>query len=179
MKKIVAFTGSNHSQSINQKLLNFTVAKVKISDVTMLNLSDYPLPIYSLDIEAKGIPNEVLQLKKILVANDAIIIATPEHNGSMPAYLKSVIDWLSRLVPAKSPFFGESSKPVLLMSTSPGPTGGATNIKTMTELMPWWGGDVKGTYSLGSFYEEVVDGKLLPETDQALADIVARFEAQL
>ncbi len=179
MKKIVAFTGSNHSKSIHQQLLNFAVEKITESEVTMLDLSDYPLPIYSLDIEANGIPEEVRKLKEVFVANDAIIIATPEHNGSMPAYLKNVIDWLSRLVPPKNPFFGDKHKPVLLMSTSPGVTGGSTNIKTMAELMPWWGGDVKGTYSLGSYFEKVVDGKLTPETDQELTDVIKLFEAQL
>ncbi|MDX2321003.1 MAG: NADPH-dependent FMN reductase [Moritella sp.] len=179
MQKIIAFTGSNHSNSIHQQLLNLAVEKIVENEVTMLNLSDFPLPIYSLDIEAKGIPQEVYQLKEEFVKHDAIIIATPEHNGSMPAYLKNVIDWLSRLVPAKSPFFGNEAKPILLMSTSPGPTGGATNLNTMAELMPWWGGDVKGTYSLGSYFEKVIDGKLTPATDQELTDLIKRFEAQL
>jgi len=179
MKKIIAFTGSNHSNSIHQQLLNIAIEKVVENEVTMVDLSDFPLPIYSLDIEAKGIPQEVYHLKEEFVKHDAIIIATPEHNGSMPAYLKNVIDWLSRLVPAKSPFFGNETKPVLLMSTSPGPTGGATNIKTMTELMPWWGGDVKGTYSLGSYFEKMVDGKLTPDADQEITNLIRTFEAQL
>ena len=97
----------------------------------------------------------------------------------MPAYLKNIIDWLSRLVPAQSPFFGESAKPILLMSTSPGATGGASNLKALTGLMPWWGGDVKGTYSLGSFYDVVVDGKLVPESDKALTDVIKDFESKL
>ncbi len=179
MKKIIAFTGSNHSNSIHQQLLNIAAEKVVKNQITMLNLSDFPLPIYSLDIEADGIPEAVLKLKAELVKYDALIIATPEHNGSMPAYLKNVIDWLSRLVPPKTPFFGDTAKPVLLMSTSPGITGGATNIKTMAELMPWWGGDVKGTYSLGSYFEKVIDGKLIQGADQEISDVINQFEAQL
>lgn len=65
------------------------------------------------------------------------------------------------------------------MSTSPGATGGATNIKTLAGLMLWWGGDVKGIYSLGSYFEKVVDGKLTPETDQELTDVMKHFETQL
>ncbi|MCL1057505.1 NAD(P)H-dependent oxidoreductase [Shewanella gelidimarina] len=179
MKKIIAFTGSNHSHSIHQQLLNIAVGKVMQNEVTMLDLSDYPLPIYSVDIEVNGIPEEVYQLKKELVKHDAIIIAAPEHNGSMPAYLKNVIDWLSRLVPPKTPFFGDEAKPVLLMSTSPGVTGGATNIKSMAALMPWWGGDVKATYSLGSYFEKMIDGKLTATADQELTDIIKLFETQL
>lgn len=179
MKKIVAFSGSNNSQSINKQLLNFAVEKITASEVTLLDLSDYPLPIYGLDVEAQGIPDEAYAIQKILFAHDALILATPEHNGSIPAYLKNVIDWLSRLVPAQSPFFGDAAKPILLMSTSPGATGGASNLKALAGLMPWWGGDVKGTYSLGSFYEVAVDGKLVPETDKALTTVIKDFESQL
>lgn len=177
MKKILAFTGSNNSQSIHQNLLNITASKVTNNDVTVIDLNDFPLPIYSIDIETQGIPEEVKRLKKIMGEHDALIIASPEHNGSMPAFLKNTIDWLSRLAEPGQPFFGDTRKPVLLLSTSPGATGGATNIKTMAELMPWWGGDVKGTYSLGSYYEKFSDGKFDLETDQQLTDLVSLFES--
>jgi len=179
MKKIIAFTGSNNSNSINKQLLNFAVEKIDKNQITVLDLSDYPLPIYGLDVEASGFPEAIYKLKDELIKYDALIITTPEHNGSMPAYLKNVIDWLSRLVPPQSPFFGDKAKPVLLMSTSPGPTGGATNLKTMTELMRWWGGDVKQTYSLGSYFEKVNNGKLIPKIDQELADVINLFQTQL
>ncbi|ABM03831.1 NADPH-dependent FMN reductase [Psychromonas ingrahamii 37] len=177
MKKILAFSGSNNSQSINQNLINITASKVKHNDVTVIDLKDFPLPIYSIDIETQGIPEEAKRLKKIMFGHDALIIASPEHNGSMPAFLKNTIDWLSRLAKPGQSFFGETKKPVLLLSTSPGATGGATNIKTMAELMPWWGGDVKGTYSLGSYYEKFSDGKFDLNTDQELTDLVRLFES--
>ena len=97
----------------------------------------------------------------------------------MPAFLKNVIDWLSRATEPGQPFFGETKKPVLLLSASPGETGGATNIKTMSELMPWWGGDVKGTYSLGSYYEKFTDGQFNSETDEELTAIVNLFDTTL
>ncbi|NRA82494.1 MAG: NAD(P)H-dependent oxidoreductase [Gammaproteobacteria bacterium] len=179
MKKILAFSGSNHSQSIHQNLINIAASKVIKNEVTVIDLNDFPLPIYSIDIESQGIPEEVKRLRQIMIEHDALIIASPEHNGSMPAFLKNVIDWLSRATGPGLPFFGETKKPVLLLSTSPGETGGATNIKTMSELMPWWGGDVKGTYSLGSYHKKFIDGKLNSETDKELAATVSSFEAAL
>ena len=78
---------------------------------------DFALPLYSLSVEVIDILQEVYKLKEDIIKHDAIIIATPEHNGSITEYLKNVIDWLSRLVPPKNPFFGNETKPVLLMST--------------------------------------------------------------
>ena len=179
MKKILAFSGSNHSQSIHQNLINITANKVVKNEVTIIDLNDFPLPIYSIDIENQGIPKEVIELRKIMIEHDALIVASPEHNGSMPAFLKNVIDWLSRATQPGQPFFGESRKPVLLLSTSPGQSGGATNIKTMSELMPWWGGDVKGTYSLGSYHEKLIDGQFNSATDKELTETVNAFEAAL
>ncbi|MDX2368001.1 MAG: hypothetical protein QNK36_06290 [Colwellia sp.] len=50
MKKIIAFTGSNHSNSIHQQLLNIAIEKVVENEVTMIDLSDFPLPIMTLSI---------------------------------------------------------------------------------------------------------------------------------
>ena len=105
---------------------------------------------------------------------DAFIIATPEHNGGMPAEFKNLIDWVSRLGDLQNPMFA-TKKPVFLLSTSPGPNGGATNLQTLTQLMPWWGADIKGTYSLGSFYDHFIDGALNDEKEQALTKLVTDF----
>ncbi|NRA60963.1 MAG: NAD(P)H-dependent oxidoreductase [Psychrobium sp.] len=179
MKKILAFSGSNHSQSIHQNLINITASKVVKNEVTIIDLNDFPLPIYSIDIENKGIPEQVKKLRQTMIEHDALIIASPEHNGSMPAFLKNIIDWLSRATEPGQPFFGVSTKPVLLLSASPGESGGATNLKAMAELMPWWGGDVKGTYSVGSYHEKITDGKLDLKTDKELTAIVLSFENSL
>ena len=92
----------------------------------------------------------------------------------MPAVFKNLIDWVSRLGDHLNPMFA-SNKPVLLLSTSPGPNGGATNIQTLTQLMPWWGADVRGSYSLSSFYENFADGKLNPDQDLELTQVIHKF----
>ncbi|MCG7587495.1 NADPH-dependent FMN reductase [Photobacterium sp. OFAV2-7] len=179
MKKILAFSGSNHSQSIHNNLVRSLAAKVTQNEVTIIDLKDFDMPMYGIDEESQGIPTKAFELRQIMNEHDALVIASPEHNGSMPAFLKNVIDWLSRAAKPGQPFFGDSKKPVLLVSTSPGPNGGATNLKTMTDLMPWWGGDVKATFSLGSYQEKFSDGDFDVATQAELDALMASFEKAL
>ncbi|MEH6576502.1 MAG: NAD(P)H-dependent oxidoreductase [Amphritea sp.] len=179
MKKILAFSGSNSSKSINQTLVKLVADKIENHQVEVIDIRDYPMPIYSSDIEEnEGYPENARIIRNLLADHDAFVIASPEHNGSMPVAFKNLIDWVSRLGDMENPMFGDK-KPLLLLSTSPGPTGGATNLANLANLMPWWGADVRGTYNLGSFYDNFVDGKLSPEKDQELTNLVTQFTAQL
>ncbi len=132
------------------------------------------MPIYSSELEqSEGFPDTVIQIKTLFENHDAFVIAVPEHNGSMPAAFKNFIDWLSRVIePGRSMF---DDKPVLLMSTSPGPKGGATNIQNLTNIMPYWGADIRGSYSLGSFYNNYAEGKFTPQYEQELNSPVDGF----
>ncbi|MEH6448318.1 MAG: NAD(P)H-dependent oxidoreductase [Oleispira sp.] len=179
-KKVIAFSGSNSSQSINQALVKIAASKLKDAEVTIISLQDYELPLYSQDLEQnEGFPDKAKELKALIVEHDALIIASPEHNGSMPAVFKNTIDWLSRMVEPMQPFFGDEKKSVLLLSTSPGPTGGKNGLAHLASLMPWWGGDVKATYSLGSFYDHFLEGKLSSGIDHELTLVVDEFVREL
>lgn len=150
MKKILAFVGSNHTQSINRQLAEYAATKLDGSQVDVLDLTNFEAPLYSIDIEkSTGHPESVKTLFDRIQIYDAYIIVSPEHNGLMPAVLKNTIDWLTRV---EGKFLG--NKPVVLMSTSPGGLGGANNLKIMSQLLPWWGGELIDTYSLGSFMEK-------------------------
>jgi len=174
MAKIMTLLASNSANSINRTLLTLVSQKIAGHSLTKIEVAEYPMPIYGIDTEERdGFPETTTQLRDIFAQHDAFIIASPEHNGAMPAVFKNTIDWLSRLADAENPIFGK--KPVLLLSTSPGPNGGATNLKSLTQLMPWWGADVKGSYSLGSFYENIKDGVLSQTHDQALTKLVNEF----
>lgn len=178
MKKILAFSGSNNSQSINNTLIQILAKKANQTTVDIIDLNDFNLPMYGIDVESRGIPADALRLRAMLNAYDALIIASPEHNGSMPAFLKNVIDWLSRIRQG-APFFGDEVKPVLLVSASPGANGGATNLKTMAKLMYHWGGDIKGSYSLGSFADKFQNGAFDTSTTAELDALMASFESAI
>lgn len=85
MKKILAFSGSNSSSSINQRLVHAAAKLVKEIDV--IDLRDYDAPIYSEDIEkTTGLPQNITQLYDLIQEYDSIILASPEHNGLPTAF---------------------------------------------------------------------------------------------
>ncbi|BDS10392.1 NADPH-dependent FMN reductase [Aureispira anguillae] len=150
MKKILAFSGSNSSTSINQKLILATTQLIDGIDV--IDLRDYDAPIYSSDIEkASGIPTNIQKLYDLIQGYDSVILSSPEHNGLPPAFLKNILDWLSRTDGQK---FLQDKK-VALLSTSPGKNGGASSLGKLSAVIPYWGATIVGTYSLGSFFDKV------------------------
>ena len=151
MKKTIAFAGSNSRNSINHKLVQYAATLKEGTDIIDLkNYSD--VPIYNFDDEKEsGIPAKVMELYNIFKPYENVILASPEHNGMPPAFLKNILDWLSRAEGEK--FFQD--KKVLLLSTSPGGYGGQNNLKNLKNIMPYWGAEVVGSYSLPKFYENM------------------------
>ena len=146
MKNILAFSGSNNPDSINEKLIQHVINRHPEYDIRFIDLKKFDAPIYSQEIQTKGIPETILDLYKIFQESEGFIIASPEHNGLPSAFLKNIIDWLSVIT---QKFF--DNKPVLLLSTSPGVTGARTHLGLLVKLIPLWGGKLKASYSLGSF----------------------------
>lgn len=146
MKNILAFSGSNNPDSINEKLVQSVINIYPEHDIRFIDLKKFDAPIYSQEIQSNGIPAAILELHKIFQESEGFIIASPEHNGLPSAFLKNTMDWLSVIT---QKFF--DNKPVLLLSTSPGATGAKTHLGLLAKLVPLWGGKLKATYSLGSF----------------------------
>ncbi|MBN4082093.1 NAD(P)H-dependent oxidoreductase [bacterium AH-315-B15] len=145
MNKIIAFSGSNSSTSINQSLVR---AASKMTDnVEVIDLRDYDTPIYSMDLENEsGIPESITQLLEKLKTGNAFIISTPEHNSLPPAFFKNILDWLSRT--KEKPFAGG---PILIMSTSPGGGGAGKAADVLAMVTPYLGADVISRFKLPSF----------------------------
>ena len=98
--KILVIPGSLRTGSLNAKLAG-TIAHalgVAGADVTRISLSDFPLPIYDGDLQAKsGIPKNAVNLKRMMGSHQGILIVTPEYNSSVPALVKNTVDWVSRV----------------------------------------------------------------------------------
>lgn len=177
MKKVIAFAGSNSSTSINVQLVKFAGSLIEEADVQFLDLREYDAPIYSADIEKQGIPQPINDLVAKLSEADAYIIGTPEHNGSLTAFLKNTIDWASRV---EAKFLG--GKPVLLLSTSNGKRGAAGSLADLQSKMKYFAGEVAATYSLGSYKENFdhAEGKMTNQEEQKLLnEATAKFEKTL
>ena len=92
--QIVAFSGSTRKGSYNTALVR-TLAELAPADMG-ITISDLaPLPFYNEDIESP-LPASVRAFKDIIESADAVVIATPEYNRSIPGLLKNALDWASR-----------------------------------------------------------------------------------
>lgn len=130
--KILAFAGSLRKDSLNKKLVKIAAegAKKAGAEVTLIDLKDYPLPIFDQDLaESAGFPENALKLKKLFSEHHGFLIASPEYNSSMTAVLKNVVDWVSRPVDPKEAFLRDfQGKGIVLMSASPGQLGGLRGL---------------------------------------------------
>ena len=170
MAKILCFCASNSQKSINHDLLVAACELVEGHEKTYSALRDIDLPLYSLDIEAEeGYPEEIQAFYELIEAHDAVIIASPEHNGATPAAFKNLIDWGSRYANTQ-PHKLLADKPVLLLSTSPGEKGGANNLALLNKLLGYQGANIVGQYSRGSYGQHFTDGKADAETQTALRE---------
>ena len=74
------------------------------------------LPPYTEDDDGGHAPAAVTRLRRAIAAAEAVLIATPEYNGSIPGGLKNVVDWASRPFPANA----LRGKPVAVIGASTG-----------------------------------------------------------
>ena len=174
MKKILAFAGSNYSKSMNQQLVNYTASLIDDFEVKVLDIRAWNIPIYSIDMDPDQTPDLITELINLIGEYNGFIISSPEHNGGTPAFFKNILDWLSRR--AKKVF---SDKPVLLMSTSPGGGGGATNRKFLAHTLPYQGANIAATYGLPSFSQNMQDGKLSNEQLKELKAAIQQFTSEM
>ena len=118
--KILGMSGSLRRDSYNKAALRAALdllpegAELKIIDLA-------PIPFFNEDLEGQALPEAVLELASGVQAADALLLATPEYNYSVPPVLKNAIDWISR--PSTGAFV--IGKPAALMSASTGMFGGA------------------------------------------------------
>lgn len=169
--KILAFGASTSSQSINRRFANHTANQILDAEVTDLDLSDFNLPIYSSDEEeTNGVPDDAKRFLDLIRAHDAVVVSLAEHNGSYTAAFKNLYDWASR---SEQQVWGD--KPMLLLSTSPGPRGGATVMEAAKATFPRMGAQLKGGFSLPSFHDNfsdsrgITDDSLIPSFKAALS----------
>ena len=125
MKNIIAFAGSNSKNSINKQLAVYTANQVDGANVTVIDLNDFDLPLYGMDLEMEqGIPADAQRFLDMIKSADGIVLSLAEHNGAYSTAFKNAFDWMSRID-------GKlwSDVPMFLMATSPGGRGGATVLE--------------------------------------------------
>ncbi|CUI16134.1 NADPH-dependent FMN reductase [Candidatus Protochlamydia naegleriophila] len=146
--KVLAFAGSTQDSSLNKKLVREAakIAGQMGAKVKVIDLRDYEIPFYDADLESsQGMPQSAKRLRQLMKESHAIIIATPEYNGSLSAVLKNAIDWASRSESGQPSRDAFSGKKFAILSASPGGTGGARALGHLRTIIENVGGTVVST----------------------------------
>lgn len=137
--KILAFAGSTRKESFNKKLVKVAAqaAEDEGAEVTVIDLKDFPMPLYDGDDEAAtGLPPKALELKKLMQESDGFLIASPEYNSGYSAVLKNAFDWASRKSEeGEAGLSAFTGKYAGLLSASPGAMGGLRGLYQLREVL--------------------------------------------
>ena len=176
MLKILAIGASNSKESINKKFAGYTANLIENAEVTIVDLNDYPLPIYGIDLEQeKGIPENARKFSEQIKNADGIILSLAEHNSNFSSVFKNLTDLISRME-------GKTwqEKTIFLLSTSPGGRGGASAMQIALGSFPYAGAQISSHFSLPKFYENFTDSGISDsELNSKYLEAVATFQKSI
>jgi len=190
--RILAFAGSTREASYNKRLIRVAAegARAAGAEVTVIDLRDYPMPLYDGDLEAsQGLPENALRLKRLFMEHGGLLISAPEYNSGISAVLKNAIDWVSRKGRDDRPLAAYADKVAGLMAASPGALGGVRGLFQVRQILTTLGVLVIPQQRAVSRAAEAFDdaGALKDATERAavegigarVADLVRRLTGEL
>jgi chromate reductase len=136
--RVLGISGSLRRDSHNSALLRAAAERLPAgAELHMFErLGD--IPPYDEDVELRGVPEAVRDLREAIRGADAVLVATPEYNHSIPGQLKNALDWASR--PAgKSALNG---KPAAAIGASTGMFGAVWAQAELRKVLGAMGGRV-------------------------------------
>ena len=172
--KVLAFAASNSRKSINKDLIIYASTRLPGSDVEIIDINDYEMPIYNSDLEeALGIPEAASRFLDRISEADALMISYAEHNGSYTVAYKHLFDWASR---KKREVYQD--KPIIMLSTSPGAGGAKSVLSAATESAHFFAGKVVASLSVPEFYKNfdrdkgvIINPELVVQLDETLSPL--------
>jgi NAD(P)H-dependent FMN reductase len=168
---ILVLVGSLRTGSTNRQLAEAAIEVAPDSvDLTIYEgLAD--IPFYNEDIDVEGsVPASAAAFRDALAAADAVLVVTPEHNGTIPAVLKNAIDWASRPFGA-SPISG---KPIAAIGSAYGQFGGVWAQDEARKALTIAGASVLEEIKLAIPGSVVRFAEIHPRDD---AEVAAQLEA--
>lgn len=174
--RLLGVSGSLRRGSHNTALLR-AAAQVAPPGVALDLYDDLAsIPPFDEDLEVAGTPPAVVELRDRVAVADALLLATPEYNSSIPGQLKNAVDWLSR-PPHAGPLLG---KPVAVIGASTGLFGAVWAQADLRKVLGATGARVIEAELPVAVADEAfaADGGLRREPDrERLAAIVAELVA--
>ena len=166
--RILGISGSLRSESYNTRLLRGL--RGALSSGVELELFEGlgAIPPFSEDDESNP-PEAVRALKRAIAAADAVLISTPEYNGSMPGQLKNALDWVSR-PRAESPIIG---KPVAVIGASTGIFGAVWSQAETRKVLGMMGAAVIDRELPVGQADEALDETGQPLDEDARAELLS------
>ena len=172
--KVLAFAASNSRQLINKDLSRCASTLLPDSDVEIIDINDYEMPIYSSDLEeAHGIPKAASRFLEKIAQADALVISYAEHNGGYTVAYKNLFDWASRK--SREVYQG---KPIIMLSTSPGAGGAKSVLSLAVESAHFFAGRVMASLSVPEFFKNfdrddgvLKNPELVAQLEQAFASL--------
>ncbi|HYQ79012.1 MAG TPA: NAD(P)H-dependent oxidoreductase [Solirubrobacterales bacterium] len=176
--RVLGITGSLRRDSYNHALLREAAERLPagVELVEFERLAE--IPPYDADLETGEAPAAVAELRRAMREADAVLVATPEYNHSIPGVLKNALDWASR--PA-----GQSAltgTPAAVIGASTGMFGAVWAQAETRKVLGALGGRVLETeLPVARAAELYRDGRLelSPEQSQQLEEILATLVAEV
>ncbi len=164
--RILAISGSLRSGAFNTELLRAAAAAAPDGVEVELYEGLKEIPAYDADDDEPGDqPLPVVRLKEARADADAVLVATPEYNSSVPGFLKNALDWVSRPL-LESPL---RNKPVAVLSSSTGMFGAVWAQAELKKVLGAIGARVlDASAAVPKAHERLADG-----VDDALLDELA------
>jgi chromate reductase, NAD(P)H dehydrogenase (quinone) len=176
--RILGLSGSLRRDAHNTRLLRAAAellppgAELVVYD----GLKDIP-PFDADDLDAGFVPDSVAELKAAIAEADAVLVATPEYNHSIPGQLKNALDWVSRPL-AESPF---RNRPAAVVGASTGMFGAVWAQAEVRKVLAALGARVIDRELPIGYADEAFDGDRLTDRDVelALAGILAELVGEV
>jgi chromate reductase, NAD(P)H dehydrogenase (quinone) len=143
--RILIFSGSARSQALSKRLARASLVAVDSAGGhgTLIDLADFEMPLYRADLEAShGLPDATRQLQALIAGHEALLIASPEYNGSMTPLLVNTLAWCSRADahhPSGSGLAIFADKPAAVVGSSPSARGGLRALIHLRDLLGYLG----------------------------------------
>ncbi len=162
--KILIIPGSLRTGSHNVRLAALAAKELTLleAEVTRISLEDYRLPLFDADLVAvSGLPPAAVQLKRMLLAHQGVLITSPEYTASVTPLLKNTIDWISRVRdPGEPAYAAFKGRVFAIAAAASGGQGGLRSLMALRQIL-----------ELGCGALVIPEQIAVPRADQAFDDM--------